>query len=241
MITVIAILSILAGSLMPMLGRQVDSAKAIRVKAKLETIKEALEFYHYEMKAFPSSLGSDGTFNNLFLNDGVTDTKAEALVDDFSLTPGTHFQFYKDATSNPEKIWVWSVGPDRADGSTAGSPTTMGGDDIWVRACEEVPGRRRTELMLNIITYAYARKLMTAGARPTTLSWGAAGTTSATPAARPAIDLGIEFLTDGFGGTWVHYRSSAYLQGCIVSYGPNQIVNTGTSVSSIGTGDDIRQ
>lgn len=241
MVVAIAILAILGGSLLPMMGRELDSAKAEKVKRKLLDIKEALEEYFWQVgtssAGFPATINNSG-FLDVYLEGGIDDAM---IHDDFSTAGASNFYYYADNTNKPFTAYIWSIGPNRSsDSGSDGALPTFASDDIWVVALSEPVGRRKTEYRLNIATFAYARKMMTAGARPGMSAWHIASCTDAT-CARVKVDLGVEFANDGFGAALNHSRTASVLQACIFSSGPDQALNSSRTNDSIGTGDDIRQ
>ncbi|MEQ8766894.1 MAG: prepilin-type N-terminal cleavage/methylation domain-containing protein [Planctomycetota bacterium] len=78
-LVVLAILSIIAGSLTPMVTRQVERARERRVTEDLAAIASALEDYFFENARFPADL-SDATFVSAFASGSLRDPWGQAYT-----------------------------------------------------------------------------------------------------------------------------------------------------------------
>ena len=108
LVVVLAVLSILAGSLMPVVTAARDGERALLVELELERIATALEAYYGDHGRFPARLDVP-EFRERYLEARVA---FGGLVDDWSPT-GAPYGYAGDA--DPDVVVVWSVGPDGVD------------------------------------------------------------------------------------------------------------------------------
>jgi general secretion pathway protein G len=196
MIIVIAVMSLLAGTLVPLVTATQKAQAMETVTGELTAIGDALDAYYYEHGAFPSTLLDTG-FYGRYAAPGVQDDR---LRDEW----GGMAIYRLVQAQNPDTITVYSVGDNNVDDGPAGEVfkvTVLGAD----------PGRRRTRQRMQIIVSALANYL------------DAGGTVSGTWATdRPAIGLGPTYENDGFGTPFTLDASTLELR----SAGPDRALGS---------------
>jgi len=131
LLTVIAIVIILAGILIPAVGIVRQKAKAARAQADIESLCVALKMYEADMGSLPGSTANTNSFKKIlgvkitvsgvdygpYMEFKAKDTSGDTFNDPWGkaytyTTPGTH---------NTGSFDIYSYGPDKTD--------DQGGDD----------------------------------------------------------------------------------------------------------------
>lgn len=224
-VAVIGIVAVLAGMMIPLANRTLEADKMTKVRAELQDIAEALDFYFYDRAAYPSTI-DDSAFLRHYLQPGIDD---EFISDDFSKSHGATYGYYVNTSANPDEVNVWSVGPDMNDDSS-GSGSVMGGDDIYVTSYSAIPGRQKTRMRLDLIGAALCKYYWDpAYSTPNTMT--AVANWSSTTTMRDALLLTAELGSDGFGNGFVNTAppasGSAYNDATIYSKGYDGADDTG--------------
>lgn len=173
LIVVLAVMSILLGSMVPLLSATQAAERYSIVEGELDALGDSLTAYYYDQGSFPTSLTQVG-FYGTYVLPGVDDDR---LRDEW----GGKTYYRLSTTTNPDTITVYSVGDDGADAGASA--------EQWkVAVSGAEPGNRRTRIKMRIIAGAMSDFLASGG----TLT----GTWSAD---RVALGLGQEYQADGFG------------------------------------------
>ena len=196
LLVVITVMSILAGTMVPLATATQKAQQLDRAKRELDDIAEAMEAYYYDNGSFPASL-NDSSFYGVYILPGVGDEKLE---DEWGGKG-----FYKlSQTSNPDVLTVYSVGPDGVD-SGAGSETLK----VTIQGAD--PGLEKTRERLRVIAAVLAEYL--SGGGTLTGTW----TTDLS-----AMGLGTAYQKDGFGTDFTLNASTRVL----TSAGPDRTFGT---------------
>lgn len=220
LIVVLAIMALLAGTVVPLVSATQEAERITRVEEELQEIAEALDEHYFEYGTFPASLTEAGFYGRHILP-GVQDAH---IKDEW----GSRTYYQISATTNPDVITVYSVGENGTDDGVSSEQfkTTVMGSG---------PGDRRTRLRMNVIAGALALYLGTSGggggggggddevddggdggfdtnrAGPGGIGGFALDTATAEPRVRPSsltgnwstdrvtLGLGSEYQTDGYG------------------------------------------
>ncbi len=185
LIVVIAVISILAGTLIPLVSATQRARHIDTVLQELETIADALDSYYFENGSFPSSLTASGFYGS-FLLPGVEDAR---IKDEWG---GGYYKVF--ASSDPDVMTVYSVGENgRDDGASS--------ETFKVVVRGEHPGNRRTRERMRIIASVLAVYLSGGGILTGTWSTD-----------RAAMGLGSEYQKDGFGTDFTLSASTLLLR-----------------------------
>ncbi len=173
LIVVIAIMSVMAGMIMPMTSALITGKKVEDVEKELERLADALEAYYFEHGSFPSSLTASG-FYGVYIVPGVND---DWLKDEW----GSKTYYKISSSSNPDIITVYSVGENGVDDGAAT-------ETYKITIYGAGPGNRRTRQKLDIINARLA--VFLAGGGTLSGDWDTD---------RQSLGLGTAYRTDGFG------------------------------------------
>lgn len=171
-IIVMAIISLLAGTVVPLASATLRAERVERATSEIEEISTALDAYYYDRGAFPTALDASD-FLGVYLLAGVDKGR---IRDEWASG------YYRSSRqTNPDRFHVWSVGEN-------GVNDGMSSEDFVVTVEGRAAGDRRTRQRLNVIAGALANHIANGG----TLS----GTWSTD---RAAMSLGSDYQTDGYG------------------------------------------
>jgi prepilin-type N-terminal cleavage/methylation domain-containing protein len=175
-VVAVAIVSILAGAMVPMIVAQADREKLLGTIRELDTLDSALAAYFGDHGAFPAALDAPD-FLGVYLAPGVNQ---EAITDAWGAD--RTYRYFCSQGREGERALLLSVGPD-------GQFDRGEGDDITCRVYGAVAGNRRTRARLDLISGALERFL--AGGGQLAGDWQRTD--------RAALGLGPTFERDGFG------------------------------------------
>ncbi|MFQ5543392.1 MAG: type II secretion system protein [Nitrospiria bacterium] len=122
-IVVIAIMSILAGSLAPVISQQIEAAREDATKVEMETLREALEAYAVDTSEFPDeqSTSSDSLVDLEEEPGGTNGWRGPYIIGKFSsqdyTTDAWNNAYRYQYTSGSNLVTLTSQGPDRTLGS----------------------------------------------------------------------------------------------------------------------------
>ncbi len=200
LLVVITVMSILAGTMVPLATATQKAERLTRAQKELDAIGEAMEAYYYDNASFPAALNAS-TFYGIYILPGVGDEKLE---DEWGGNG-----FYKlSQTSNPDILIVYSVGPDGVDGGASS-------ESLKVTIQGANPGLTKTRERLRVIAAALAEYL--SGGGTLTGTW----TTDLA-----AMGLGTAYQKDGFGSDFTLNATSRVL----TSAGPDRSFGTSDDV-----------
>ncbi len=173
LIVVIAVLSILLGSMVPLLSATRAAERVTTVGRELDQLAEAVEAFYYHSGSFPGSLTQVGFYGSYALP-GIGD---ERLRDEW----GTQGYYRLVAAASPDTITIYSVGENGVDDGPAL-------EEFKVTVAGAEPGNQRTRVLMRVIAAVLASYLDAGGTL--TGNW---------TEDRAAMGLGIEYQKDGFG------------------------------------------
>ncbi len=200
LLVVITVMSILAGTMVPLATATQKAEKLSRAQRELDAIGEAMEAYYYDNASFPASL-NDPSFFGIYILPGVGDEKLE---DEWGGNG-----FYKlSQTTNPDVLIVYSVGTDGVDNGA-------NSESLKITIPGSIPGLTKTRERLRVIAAALAEYL--SGGGTLTGNW----TTDLA-----AMGLGTAYQKDGFGTDFTLNASSRIL----TSAGPDRTFGTSDDV-----------
>lgn len=201
LIVVLAVLSVLLATAVPLAGAVVAADRRQEVQRELGAIAAALESYYLMHAAFPATL-SDPAFVGVHLQPGVNGT---ALIDAFGA--GQEYR-YQVATA-ADTATVWSVGED-------GRNRGINREEHKVVVAGAVPGTKRTWQRFRLIVELLAEHIESGGsvAGP----W---------PTLRAAIGLGADYDRDGFG-TVFDWNATTHT---LTSAGPDRALGTADDIT----------
>lgn len=172
-VVVLAVISMLAGTLVPMLTASQRAEAIVNATSELEALADALHRYYYDRGRFPNTVNATG-FLGTYAAPGVSEARVR---DEW----GTKTYYRLEFASSPDLAICYSVG---TDGVTSGAAS----ETLKVTVHGADAGGRRTRERMRVVGAALARHL-DAGGRVTG-DW---------TIDRPALGLGTEYATDGFG------------------------------------------
>ena len=173
LIVVIAVMSVLAGTVAPLVTATQEAEKVVTAQAELEAIADALAEHYFDTGSFPAALTTAG-FYGKYIQPGVDDSR---LKDHW----GAQGYYIVQRSFNPDVMRVHSIG-------------TNASDDGWASEAYRVeilgsgPGDARTKQRMRIIASVLAEFLDGGGALTGTWTTDLA-----------AMGLGTEYQTDGYG------------------------------------------
>jgi prepilin-type N-terminal cleavage/methylation domain-containing protein len=202
LIVVLAVVSILFATAMPLAGAAIDSARRTEASTSLATIADALEKYYYDHAAWPAAIDAAG-FAGTYFSTGVG---ARVVVDPFGA--GAQYLYAVDNAANTVK--VWSRGDNGRDDGFAN-------EDFAIAVAGAVPGLQRTRERMRVIVAAMTLFLDGGGALTGTFATD-----------RAAMGLGTDYATDGFGTAFTLDASTRQLR----SAGPDRVMGTADDLTS---------
>lgn len=147
-VVVLAVLGLLLGAAMPMVGAFVDQGRFEEARGELRRIAVALEEYYHDKGRFPARLDASD-FLGVYISGGVDDT---TINDGW----GPNATYVYELSKNPDVATITSRGPNgRAEGGRA--------DDIQVRVPGSAVGNRRTRARVRIIVESLAEFIEAGG------------------------------------------------------------------------------
>ena len=173
LIVVMLVMSILAGTIVPLAMASVRAERVDRVQAELGEIATALDAYYFDQGTFPSALNA-ADFLGVYLMSGIDDARVR---DEWG---GSAF-YRSQSQSSPDQWTIWSVGENGVnDGAIS--------EDFVVTVQGRRSGDRRTRQRLRIIAAALADYLGSGG--NLTGNWATD---------RAAMGLATSYALDGYG------------------------------------------
>lgn len=173
MIVVLAVLSILVGTAVPLAGAVVEADRRQEVQRELAAIAEALESYWFQNAAFPASLTATD-FLAVHLQPGVGNT---GVIDPF----GAGAPYVYTARAATGVATVYSRGENGRDDGAAR-------EEFVQRVYAAVPATKRTWQRLRMIAEVLANHVEAGG--DVSGDWSAL---------RSQLGLGAEYANDGWG------------------------------------------
>lgn len=201
MIVVLAVLSLLVATAVPLAGAVMQADRRQEAVRELHEVGEALQSYWFDNAAFPAALNSAG-FYGVHLQPGVRNGTIE---DPFGA--GQQYVYAVDAVNGIAT--VHSRGENGVDNGYAA-------EEFVVRTYAAVPGLKKTWQRLRLIVEVLADHIESGGSVVGT--W---------PTVRAAIGLGAEFDTDGFGTTFGWTAATHTLR----SAGPDRALGTADDIT----------
>ena len=172
-VIVVAVIGILAGGALPLVGAIVDGDRRAEARAELERISSALESYYSDRGSFPTTL-TDPSFYGTHLQPGVGGT---VVLDPFGV--GSSYRY--ELSSDPDTAVVYSLGENRRDDGASV-------EEFAVRVAGAVPGLRVSRRRLEWLSIAIADHRDGGGSL--TGDWSVD---------RGTLQLAVQQTTDGFG------------------------------------------
>lgn len=175
MIIVLGIVSLLAGTAMPLVSAVMDAEHRQEARRELDEIAAALESYYLEHAAFPATL-ADTAFLGIHLQPGVGGT---TTIDPFAA--GAAYHYSRDTTANTAT--AYSIGDNGVDDGAAG-------EDLVAVVHGAVPGVAKTWQRFRLVVEVLANHIEAGGA--VTGTW---------TSLRATLGLPADYDRDGFGTT----------------------------------------
>lgn len=169
----LAVMAILLGTSLPLLGAAIDAQRRDEVRLELRDIADALADYYTDQAAFPPRL-DDVAFLGPYLAPGVN---ATTIRDAF----GGSVDYVYTQSSNPDVATVYSRGENGTDDGVAN-------EEHKVLVYGATEGLRKTRARMRVIVEVLANHLEAGGTL--TGNWATD---------RAAMGLGTVYATDGFG------------------------------------------
>jgi len=201
-VVALAIVSILAGAMVPIIVAQVDRENYLKTVKELDTLSDGLDAYFEDHGAFPVSLESSD-FLGRYVQTGVD---RDTITDAWG---GARLYGYV-LSRNKDMATIISVGPN-------GIAEQGKADDIMCKVYGAVAGNRRTRTQLDLIALALEQFL--AGGKSLTGNWLGVD--------RENLGLGTEFDRDGFGTPFKSAGDCISIR----SAGPDRRFNTGDDLT----------
>jgi prepilin-type N-terminal cleavage/methylation domain-containing protein len=200
-VVVLAVLGLLLGTAMPLVGAVVQADRRQEGAAELADIAAALQSYWYEHAAFPASLVATD-FLGVHLQPGVGGT---ATVDPF----GAGRDYVYATGSGGMVATVHSRGENGVDNGIAL-------EDLATTVHGAVVGTRRTHERFRVIVEVLANHIENGGS--VAGDW---------PTVRAACGLGASYERDGFG-TALQWTAATHT---LTSAGPDRTLGTGDDIT----------
>jgi len=201
-IIVLAVVSILFATALPLAGAAIDSARRDEATRSLKTISTALENYYYDHASWPPAIDAAG-FAGTYFSTGVG---GRVVIDPFGA--GAQYVYAVDSSANLVK--VYSRGENHTDDGYAN-------EEFSIVVAGAVPGLQRTRERMRVIVAAM------------TIYLGGGGELTGTWATdRAAMGLGTDYATDGFGTPFTLDASTRQLR----SAGPDRVMSTADDLTS---------
>lgn len=202
LVVVLAVVSILFATALPLAGAAIDSTRRDEAGKSLRTISAALENYYYDHASWPSAIDAAG-FAGTYFSTGVG---GRVVIDPFG--SGAQYLYAVDNSANTVK--VYSRGDNHSDDGFAN-------EEFAIVVSGAVPGLQRTRERMRVIVAAM------------TIYLDGGGTLTGTWATdRAAMGLGPDYGADGFGTAFTLDASTRQLR----SAGPDRTINTADDLTS---------
>jgi prepilin-type N-terminal cleavage/methylation domain-containing protein len=202
LVVVLAVVSILFATALPLAGAALDAARRDEATRSLKTIASALENYYYDHAAWPATIDAAGFAGTYF----TTGVGGRTVIDPFGA--GSKYVYAVDGSANT--VAVYSRGDNRRDDGYAN-------EEFSIVVAGAVPGLQRTRERMRVIVAAMT--LFLAGGGSLTGTWATD---------RAAMGLGTDYATDGFGTAFTLDASTRQLR----SAGPDRVVSTADDLTS---------
>lgn len=147
-VVVLAVLGLLLGAAMPMVGAFIDQGRFEEARGELRRLAVALEEYYHDQGRFPARLDASD-FVGVYISAGVEDT---AINDGW----GPNATYVYKLSKNPDVATLSSRGPNGRDENGRA-------DDIVVRIPGSAVGNRRTRARVRIIVESVAEFIEAGG------------------------------------------------------------------------------
>ena len=117
LLVVIAVIAVLAGLTLAAMGGINQRAARDRAKGEVSAIANAIQSYQVQHGFYPTNMGTAVVYTNIsgFLASARLITNSDGRIED---PFGNAYVYKTNGTHNPASFDLYSVGPDRAEGTS---------------------------------------------------------------------------------------------------------------------------